>query len=117
MSTQSPAESEPRQLSGPRISSEQRDAGAGSMSAPRDAAVLNVEGALEDDAVFRRFVARHLATQTLSQQRAEWYARSTRLHFMAAFWIGAICAVITVILLIVLTNSLSPEESSSLYYG
>ncbi|TYP82023.1 hypothetical protein [Blastococcus xanthinilyticus] len=31
-----------------------------------------------DEVSFRRFVAEHLAAQTLAAQRTEWYVRSTR---------------------------------------
>lgn len=68
--------------------------GAGSLNAPRVAVMLDVEGDLQDDVVFRRFVARQFATQTLSQQRAEWSVRSIRLHVMAAFWLGIAGAIV-----------------------
>lgn len=67
--------------------------------------MIDIEGAdMADEAVYRRFMARNAASQTLSMQRTEWYAKSLRMYVMIAFWIGAIGAVVGIILMIVLVN-------------
>jgi hypothetical protein len=105
----------PVPVTDPKVSRGPAHRGAGSLSAPQEAITLDIKGDLQDDVVYRRFVARQLATQTLSQQRAEWYTRSIRIHVMAAFWIGAISAAITIILLIVMVSAGSSDDSTSLY--
>jgi hypothetical protein len=100
----------------PTVSRGRANQGVYSFSAPQEPVMLDVEGDLQDDAVFRSFIARQVATQTLSQQRAEWYARSTRLHVMVAFWLGMIGAIVGIILLAVLVASGSGTDPSGTYF-
>jgi hypothetical protein len=67
--------------------------------------VLEVEGDLADDLVFRRFIARQSSSQTLAARRTEWYARSSRSILLFWSWFTAISVVVGIILMIVLINS------------
>src|SRR4051812_43417362 len=84
--------------------------GTGSLSAPRTPYLIQVDGDIHDEAVWRRFEARHMATQTLSLQRAEWYARSTRLHVLCWFYLTLIGAAVAVIVMIAANSGDDPSS-------
>lgn len=71
---------------------------------PETPKMVDVAG-IDDEASYRRFMARNSASQTLSLQRTEWYARSVRLYIQFWFWLTLIGAVVGIILMIVLVNS------------
>lgn len=80
---------------------------------PNQPTVLELAGveSLADEFVFRRHMARHAASQTLSLQRTEHYTRQIRTYVAVWFWLGIIGVAITVILMIVAaagTSSFSP---------
>ena len=87
--------------------------GTGSLAAPYKSVTVDVKGDFQDDVAWRRFVAVQLATQTLSQQRTEWYARSIRLYVMVAFWLSVVAGVIAAIVLL----ATGEDTSSTGFYG
>jgi hypothetical protein len=88
--------------------------GAGSTAAPFRSVTLDVKGDFEDDVAWRRFVGVQLATQTLSQQRTEWYARSIRVYVMVLFWLSVVGGVLAAIILLATGDDTS---SSTGFYG
>jgi hypothetical protein len=72
-----------------------------------------VDGDIQDDAVWRRFQARNVASQTLSLQRAGWYAKSVRPHVMWTFWLTLGSAIVGLILLAVLVAAGTGDSSTS----
>lgn len=72
---------------------------------PTEPRALEVTGDLADEMVFRRFVAQNLAAQTLSAQRTEWYARSTRLAVHVLAWLGVLGVILGFIFGIIAATS------------
>lgn len=68
-----------------------------------------------DEVSFRSFQARHLAAQTLSAQRTEWYARSIRIMVMVWFVLFLIGLAIAVVVGIAAATS-DPEPISRFSY-
>jgi hypothetical protein len=81
------------------------------VSLPASPVLVKVEGDLADEETFRRFMARTAATQTISLQRTEWYARSVRMYVAIWFWVTLIGAIIAIILMIVLVNHTAAPTS------
>lgn len=79
---------------------------------PSTPKMVDVEG-IDDEASYRRFMARNSASQTLSLQRSEWYARSVRMYVMIWFWATVIGAVVAIILMIVLVNHTGTSPTST----
>jgi len=94
-----------------------RPAPYGYTGPPQSPSVNEVEGNLQDEAVWRRFQAAHVSAQTLSAQRREWYARSVRLYVLWWFWLTVVGAVVGLILLAVLVAATNGDPSSYDPYG
>lgn len=82
------------------------------VSLPASPVLVKVEGDLGDEETFRRFMARNAATQTISLQRTEWYARSVRMYVTIWFWATVIGLVVGIILMIVAINDLGSASTS-----
>ena len=76
-------------------------------------ALVQLEGNLQDEVLWRRFMARQAASQTLSLQRTEWYARSVRLYVLWWFWLSVVGAFVVAIWIVDAAGEV--ESSSSLY--
>jgi hypothetical protein len=74
--------------------------------------LVELEGDLQNEVLWRRFMARQAASQTLSLQRTEWYARSVRLYVLWGFWLTVVGAVVGLVLLGILVASSGSEASS-----
>jgi hypothetical protein len=75
--------------------------------------LVELEGDLADEVLFRRFMARQAASQTLAAQRTEWYARSVRLYVLWWFWLSVVGAFIGFIWFLVAADA---EPSYSPYF-
>jgi hypothetical protein len=71
--------------------------------------LVELEGDLQNEVLWRRFMARQAASQTLSLQRTEWDARSVRLHLLWWFRLTVIGAVVGIVLLGILVASTGSE--------
>jgi hypothetical protein len=76
--------------------------------------LVQLDGDLQNEVLWRRFMARQAASQTLSLQRTEWYARSVRLYVLWWFWLSVAGAVVAAIWIVAAAGE--AESSSSLYF-
>ncbi len=75
--------------------------------------LVQLDGDLQNELLWRRFMARQAASQTLSLQRTEWYARSVRLYVLWWFWLSVVAAFIGFVWFLVAADA---EPSYSPYF-